>query len=143
MNLLNEIVFCPRLLLFDPRGQKGVREGQGGRGRPKCKAGGVAQLAGEAGAWALRKVLLLSGHRCLIQAGWATGYEPSRARATLQPWAGAQSLSIRGARHVAWHSEAPLALGSHRPRSTRSLSHTHTLQGPGSRAEEMAWAFRV
>lgn len=29
-NLLNEIVFCPRLLLFDPRGLRGAREGRGG-----------------------------------------------------------------------------------------------------------------
>lgn len=43
-NLLNEIVFCPRLLQFDPWGPREVGEGLG---RPRCEAGGGARWCGK------------------------------------------------------------------------------------------------
>lgn len=137
-NLLNEIVFCPRLLLFDPQGQRSRgREGWGeAQECPGARREGVS-LMGGCRPGQERSSLQGRGTHAR-RARYPGRAQPSLADAALNP---AQDSLTGPATLLALRPL--LAVGTRQTRSTRSLRHTQSGTGRGRRREGLAWAFWV
>lgn len=118
-NLLNEIVFCPRLLLFDPGGWRGAREGRGGERQ------GEAQVGGERVAFGAGSCRLGLGTDCPVLGGQAGRRQTSPAEPEQRrPWQAPGAWANVGPATSFGTQRPLLAVGSCRPRSARSLRHT-------------------